>query len=62
MRINSASSRSCIVSSATTRRGEGMIAIPGMVDANARMRSLDPGLLTLGPPPNGPSPNDQLGG
>ena len=31
--------------------GEGMIAIPGMVDANARMRSLDPGLLTLGPPP-----------
>ena len=27
--------------------GEDMIAIPGLVDAHARMRSLDPGLLTV---------------
>ncbi len=36
---------------AITIDGEDMIALPGMVDAHARMRSLDPGLLTLGPPP-----------
>ena len=27
--------------------GEDMVAIPGLVDAHARMRSLDPGLLTV---------------